>query len=110
MWSSRLDFKKIGLTFSFSFARAFHILFLGKKQEGRRPTGDFPRNPLVWPAAPKANAATTIPTFKDNAMPAWTGNARRVAATADWTEPPHLWFALISGKNGHYAPIRWSNH
>jgi len=26
---------------------------------------------------------------------AWIGNSRRVAATADWVEPPHLWFALI---------------
>jgi phage/plasmid primase-like uncharacterized protein len=26
---------------------------------------------------------------------AWIGNSRRVAATSDWIEPPHLWFALI---------------
>jgi hypothetical protein len=26
---------------------------------------------------------------------AWIGNARHVGATATWTEPPHLWLALI---------------
>lgn len=26
---------------------------------------------------------------------AWIGNARRIAATPDWIEAPHLWFALI---------------
>src|SRR6516162_431133 len=29
------------------------------------------------------------------AASAWIGNARRIAATADWIEPVHLWFALI---------------
>jgi hypothetical protein len=29
------------------------------------------------------------------AASAWIGNARRIAATPDWTEPAHLWFALI---------------
>src|ERR1700752_4335142 len=29
------------------------------------------------------------------AASAWIGNARRVAATADWNEPAHLWLALI---------------
>jgi hypothetical protein len=31
------------------------------------------------------------------AASAWIGNARRCAATADWTEPSNLWFALIGG-------------
>lgn len=26
---------------------------------------------------------------------AWIGNSRRIAATSDWIEPSHLWFALI---------------
>ncbi len=26
---------------------------------------------------------------------AWIGNSRRIAATSDWIEPPHLWFALM---------------
>jgi hypothetical protein len=29
------------------------------------------------------------------AASAWIGNARRIAATADWNEPPNLWFASI---------------
>jgi hypothetical protein len=24
----------------------------------------------------------------------WTGNSRRIAATADWIEPAHLWFVV----------------
>jgi hypothetical protein len=29
------------------------------------------------------------------AASAWIGNSRRVAATADWSEPAHVWIALI---------------
>jgi hypothetical protein len=40
---------------------------------------------------------------------AWIGNARRVAATADWSEPAHLWLALIgapsAGKTPALAPM-----
>jgi hypothetical protein len=38
------------------------------------------------------------------AASAWTGNARRVAATADWTEPAHLWFALIGSPSAGKTP------
>jgi hypothetical protein len=38
------------------------------------------------------------------AASAWIGNARRVAATADWTEPPHLWFALIGAPSAGKTP------
>jgi hypothetical protein len=40
---------------------------------------------------------------------AWIGNARRVAATADWNEPAHLWLALIgapsTGKTPALRPV-----
>jgi hypothetical protein len=40
---------------------------------------------------------------------AWIGNARHVAATATWSEPPHLWLALIgwpsTGKTPGLRPI-----
>jgi hypothetical protein len=40
---------------------------------------------------------------------AWLGNARHVAATATWTEPPHLWLALIgvpsTGKTPAVRPV-----
>jgi hypothetical protein len=43
------------------------------------------------------------------AASAWIGNARRIAATADWSEPAHLWFALIgapsTGKTPALHPI-----
>jgi hypothetical protein len=43
------------------------------------------------------------------AASAWIGNARHVAATATWTEAPHLWFALIgapsTGKSPALRPI-----
>jgi hypothetical protein len=43
------------------------------------------------------------------AASAWIGNARHVGATAIWTEPPHLWLALIgtpsSGKSPALRPI-----
>jgi hypothetical protein len=43
------------------------------------------------------------------AASAWIGNSRRVAATADWTEPAHVWFALIgapsSGKTPALKPV-----
>jgi hypothetical protein len=32
------------------------------------------------------------------------GNARRVKATADWTEPAHLWFALIGAPSAGKTP------
>jgi hypothetical protein len=39
----------------------------------------------------------------------WIGNARRVAATADWTEPAHVWLALIgapsTGKTPALKPV-----
>ena len=44
------------------------------------------------------------------AASAWIGNARRIAATADWIEPPHLWFALIgppsTGKTPALRPMK----
>lgn len=43
------------------------------------------------------------------AASAWAGNARHTAATATWSEPPHLWLALIgppsSGKTPAPRPI-----
>ncbi|HZT52367.1 MAG TPA: DUF3987 domain-containing protein, partial [Stellaceae bacterium] len=43
------------------------------------------------------------------AASAWIGNARHAAATATWSEPPHLWMALIgppsSGKTPALRPI-----
>jgi Protein of unknown function (DUF3987) len=43
------------------------------------------------------------------AASAWVGNARHVGATATWSEPPHLWLALIgapsTGKTPALRPI-----
>jgi hypothetical protein len=43
------------------------------------------------------------------AASAWIGNSRRVAASADWNEPAHLWLALIgapsSGKSPALKPV-----
>lgn len=38
------------------------------------------------------------------AASAWIGNARRIAATADWTEPAHLWMALIGAPSSGKTP------
>jgi hypothetical protein len=38
------------------------------------------------------------------AASAWIGNARRVAATADWSEPAQLWFALIGAPSAGKTP------
>jgi len=38
------------------------------------------------------------------AASAWTGNARRIAATADWVEPAHLWFVLIGAPSAGKTP------
>lgn len=38
------------------------------------------------------------------AASAWAGNARRISATADWTEPAHLWFALIGAPSAGKTP------
>jgi hypothetical protein len=38
------------------------------------------------------------------ATSAWIGNSRRVAATADWTEPAHLWLALIGAPSSGETP------
>ena len=44
------------------------------------------------------------------AASAWIGNSRRIAGTADWIEPPHLWFALIgapsTGKTPALRPMK----
>jgi hypothetical protein len=40
------------------------------------------------------------------ATSAWIGNARRVAATADWSEPPHLWFALVGAPSAGKTPAQ----
>jgi len=34
----------------------------------------------------------------------WIGNARRIQATADWTEPPQLWTALIGAPSAGKTP------
>jgi hypothetical protein len=34
----------------------------------------------------------------------WLGNSRRVMATQDWIEPPHLWFALIGDPSTGKTP------
>jgi hypothetical protein len=43
------------------------------------------------------------------AASAWIGNSRRVAASADWSEPAHLWVGLIgapsSGKTPALEPV-----
>src|SRR5271156_4738296 len=43
------------------------------------------------------------------AASAWIGNARRVTPTSDWSEPSHLWFALVgapsTGKTPTLAPM-----
>src|SRR5262249_4562542 len=38
------------------------------------------------------------------AASAWIGNARRIAATANWIEPAHLWFALIGSPSAGKSP------
>jgi hypothetical protein len=38
------------------------------------------------------------------AASAWIGNARRIAATADWIEPAHLWIALVGGPSAGKTP------
>jgi putative DNA primase/helicase len=38
------------------------------------------------------------------AASALIGNARRITATADWIEPPHLWFALIGTPSAGKTP------
>ena len=38
------------------------------------------------------------------AASAWIGNGRRIAATADWVEPAHLWFALIGAPSAGKTP------
>jgi hypothetical protein len=39
-----------------------------------------------------------------SAASAWIGNARRAAATADWNEPAHLWFALVGSPSTGKTP------
>jgi uncharacterized protein DUF3987 len=34
----------------------------------------------------------------------WIGNSRRIAATADWTEPAHLWMATIGSPSAGKTP------
>jgi hypothetical protein len=34
----------------------------------------------------------------------WIGNSRRIAATSDWNEPVHLWFALIGAPSTGKTP------
>ena len=45
---------------------------------------------------------------------AWIGNARRIAATADWNEPANVWFALIgapsTGKSPALLPMIETSH
>ena len=38
------------------------------------------------------------------AASAWIGNARRIAATNDWIEPAHLWFALVGAPSTGKTP------
>jgi hypothetical protein len=38
------------------------------------------------------------------AASAWIGNARRIAATADWTEPAHVWIALVGAPSTGKTP------
>ena len=38
------------------------------------------------------------------AASAWIGNARRIQATADWTEPAQLWMALIGAPSAGKTP------
>lgn len=49
--------------------------------------------PRDYPAAGLTGAAS-----------AWMGNARRIAATADWIEPAHLWLALIGAPSSGKTP------
>src|SRR5262245_23791009 len=38
------------------------------------------------------------------AASAWVGNARRIAPTADWTEPANIWIALIGAPSAGKTP------
>jgi hypothetical protein len=38
------------------------------------------------------------------AASAWIGNARRIKAISDWSEPAHLWFAVIGGPSAGKTP------
>jgi hypothetical protein len=38
------------------------------------------------------------------AASAWIGNARRIVATADWSEPAHLWIVLIGAPSAGKTP------
>jgi Protein of unknown function (DUF3987) len=38
------------------------------------------------------------------AASAWIGNSRRIAATPDWTEPAHVWMALIGAPSAGKTP------
>jgi Protein of unknown function (DUF3987) len=51
-------------------------------------------------ACPRDYVAATL----IGAASAWIGNARRIAATADWSEPAHLWFAIIGAPSAGKTP------
>jgi Protein of unknown function (DUF3987) len=48
------------------------------------------------------------------AASAWIGNSRRISATPTWSEPAHLWFALIgapsTGKTPAPQPVIETSH
>ena len=76
----------------------------------RAPTLDDDALPAGWEAwiteevearsCPRDYIAAALIT----AASAWIGNSRRIAATADWIEPPHLWFALIGAPSTGKTP------
>jgi hypothetical protein len=82
---------------------------------GPAPRLDDEALPAGWEAWIASEAASRacprdyIAAALIGAASAWVDNARRVAATADWTEPAHLWFALIgppsAGKTPALRPI-----
>jgi hypothetical protein len=76
------------------------------------PTFDYTALPNIWAAWVKEQAsalgcpADYVAASLLASASAWLGNSRRVAATTDWIEPPHLWFALIGAPSTGKTPAQ----
>jgi len=74
------------------------------------PTLDDDALPAGWEAWITAEAEACscprdyIAAALIGAASGWISNSRRNAATADWNEPAHLWFALIGGPSTGKTP------
>ena len=55
-------------------------------------------------AAARACSRDYVAAALIGAASGWIGNARRIAATADWIEPAHLWFANIGVPSAGKTP------